>query len=140
GPAHGGQGLPRLLSAAVTEKWTAASPSIGLCPMLTQSGARLRDHAGTPELKARNLPRSVSGARTATMNLTEPQAGSDLSRLRTQARRAGDHYRIRGQKIFITHGDQDWTDNIVHFVLARLPDAPPGIEGISLFLVPKMLT
>ena len=138
-PAYGGQGLPRLLSAAVSEMWNGANLSFALCPMLTQCGARLLEHAGTPALRELYLARLVSGEWTATMNLTEPQAGSDLSRVRSRAQRDGDRYRITGQKIFITFGDHDWTDNIIHFVLARLPDAPDGVDGISLFLVPKFL-
>ncbi len=94
---------------------------------------------GTDELKEKFLPKLVSGEWTGTMNLTEPQAGTDLSLLKSRAEREGDHYRITGTKIFITYGEQDFTDNIIHLVLARLPDAPPGVKGISLFLVPKFL-
>ena len=138
-PSFGGQGLPRLLSTAVSEIWNAANLSFALGPMLTQSGVRLLLHAGTDALRQRYLPNLVSGDWMATMNLTEPQAGSDLSQIHTRAERRDDHYRITGQKIFISYGDHDWADNIIHFVFARLPDAPAGINGISLFLVPRNL-
>ncbi|MGY8993441.1 MAG: acyl-CoA dehydrogenase [Rhodospirillales bacterium] len=136
-PLYGGQGLPRLLSTAVSEIWNATNLSFALGPMLTQSGIRLLLHAGTDALRQRYLPNLVSGDWMATMNLTESQAGSDLSQISTCAERCGGHYRITGQKIFISYGDHDWAENIIHFVLARLPDAPAGIKGISLFLVPR---
>lgn len=136
-PLYGGQGLPRLLSTAVSEIWNATNLSFALGPMLTQSGIRLLLHAGTDALRQRYLPNLVSGNWMATMNLTESQAGSDLSQISTCAERCGGHYRITGQKIFISYGDHDWAENIIHFVLARLPDAPAGIKGISLFLVPR---
>ncbi|HEX2134283.1 MAG TPA: acyl-CoA dehydrogenase [Microvirga sp.] len=141
GPAeHGGQGLPVLLNSGCLEMWNAASLAFGLGPLLTMGGIEALSAHGAPELKERYLAKLVSGEWTATMNLTEPQAGSDLGALRTRAERAGDGtYRITGQKIFITYGEHDLTDNIVHLVLARLPDAPPGTRGISLFLVPKVL-
>jgi butyryl-CoA dehydrogenase len=114
--------------------------AFALGPLLTMGGIEALTAHGSEELKARYLPKVVSGEWTATMNLTEPQAGSDLAALRTRAERAGDGtYRITGQKIYITYGEHDLTDNIVHLVLARLPDAPPGTRGISLFLVPKVL-
>ncbi|WP_020176634.1 acyl-CoA dehydrogenase [Methyloferula stellata] len=137
---HGGFGLPILLNAACIEIWTAANMAFGLCPLLTIGAIEaLRVH-GSPELQALYLPRLVAGTWTATMNLTEPQAGSDLSGLKTRAVPEADgSYRIFGSKIFITFGDHDMAENIVHLVLARLPDAPEGTRGISLFLVPKFL-
>ena len=138
--AYGGQGLPMLLSAACVEMWNAACMSFGLGPLLTMGGIEALAEHGSEELKERYLARIVSGEWTATMNLTEPQAGSDLNAIRTRAEPAGDGtYRITGQKIFITYGEHDLADNIVHMVLARLPDAPAGTRGISLFLVPKFL-
>jgi alkylation response protein AidB-like acyl-CoA dehydrogenase len=135
----GGQGLPRLVSTPVTEMITSANMSFSLCPMLTQGAIEALLTAGSEPLKKRFLPKMVEGAWTGTMNLTEPQAGSDLALVRTKAVREGDHYRISGQKIFITFGEHDWTENIVHLVLARTPDAPEGVKGISLFIVPKFL-
>jgi acyl-CoA dehydrogenase len=141
GPAaYGGQGLPVLLNAGCVEMWNAACLAFGLGPLLTMGGIEAIAAHGSPEIKERYLAKVVSGEWTATMNLTEPQAGSDLAALRTRAEPAGDGtYRISGQKIFITYGEHDLTDNILHLVLARLPDAPPGTRGISLFLVPKVL-
>jgi acyl-CoA dehydrogenase len=141
GPAeYGGQGLPTLLNTACIEMWNAACMAFALNPLLTVGGTEALAEHGSEELKARYLEKLVSGEWTATMNLTEPQAGSDLAALRTRAEPAGDGtYRIMGQKIFITYGEHDLTDNIVHMVLARLPDAPPGTRDISLFLVPKVL-
>src|SRR6059058_3287452 len=110
-----------------------------LCPLLTQGAIEAIELCGTPEQKERYLPKLVSGEWAGTMNLTESQAGSDLSAVRTRAVPEGDHYRIFGQKIFITWGDHDMAENVVHLVLARLPDAPEGTRGISLFLVPKFL-
>ena len=138
--AFGGQGLPLLLSAATQEMWNGACMSFALCPMLTMGAIdALRAH-GSEALQARYLPRLVSGEWTATMNLTEPQAGSDLGALTTRAEpRPDGTYRLFGQKIFITYGEHDLAENIVHLVLARLPDAPAGSRGISLFLVPKFL-
>ena len=137
---HGGQGLPLLLNAACLELWNGASMAFGLCPLLTIGAIEALIAHGTPALRDTYLEKLVSGEWTGTMNLTEPQAGSDLAALRTRAERAGDGtYRITGQKIFITYGEQDLTANIVHLVLARLPDAPAGTRGISLFLVPKFL-
>jgi acyl-CoA dehydrogenase len=136
----GGQGLPHLINAACLEMWHAASMAFALGPMLTMGAAEALAAHGTDALKRTYLPKLISGEWLGTMQLTEPQAGSDLSALRTKAERREDGtYRITGQKIFITYGDHDLTDNIVHFVLARLPDAPPGTRGISLFLVPKYL-
>ena len=138
--SHGGQGLPLLLNAACVEMWNAASMAFALNPLLTAGGIEALLKHGSDELKSLYLEKVVSGEWTATMNLTEPQAGSDLAALRTRAVPAGDGtYRITGTKIYITYGEHDLTDNIVHLVLARLPDAPAGTRGISLFLVPKVL-
>jgi len=138
--AFGGQGLPLAINAACTEIWSAANVAFGLCPLLTLSAIEALDAHGSDELKKVYLAKLVSGEWTGTMQLTEPQAGSDVGALRTRAERASDGtYRIKGSKIFITYGDHDMADNIVHFVLARLPDAPAGTKGISLFLVPKFL-
>ena len=138
--AFGGQGLPLAINAACTEIWSASNIAFGLCPLLTLSAIEALDAHGSEELKKIYLEKLISGAWTGTMQLTEPQAGSDVGALRTRAERAADgSYRISGTKIFITYGDHDMTDNIVHFVLARLPDAPAGTKGISLFLVPKFL-
>jgi alkylation response protein AidB-like acyl-CoA dehydrogenase len=138
-PEHGGQGLPWSLAMAVQEMVTSACMSFSLCPLLTQGAVELLAAHGSAAQKRTYLPKLVSGEWTGTMNLTEPQAGSDVGALRTRAVRDRDRYRITGQKIFITYGDHDWTENIVHMVLARTPDAPPGIKGISLFIVPKYL-
>ena len=138
-PELGGQGLPWLVSTGASEIWHAANMSFGLCPLLTGGAAELLSIHGSEALKSVYLKNMISGVWTGTMNLTEPQAGSDLSRIRTKAIKEGDAYRISGQKIFITYGEHDFTDNIVHMVLARTPDAPEGIKGISLFVVPKHL-
>jgi butyryl-CoA dehydrogenase len=136
----GGMGLPTRLAAAAMEMWTSACMSFALGPVLTQGAVDTLVLHATPDLQARYLPKLVSGEWTATMNLTEPQAGSDLGALRTRAVPAGDGtYRLFGQKIFITYGEHSLADNIVHLVLARLPDAPPGTRGISLFVVPKFV-
>src|SRR6202451_1255032 len=138
--ACGGQGLPLAVNAACTEIWSASNIAFGLCPLLTLSAIEALDAHGSIELKNIYLEKLVSGEWTGTRQLTEPQAGSDVGALRTRAERAADgSYRIKGQKIFITYGEHDLTENIIHFVLARLPDAPPGTRGISLFLVPKFL-
>jgi acyl-CoA dehydrogenase len=138
--SFGGQGLPLAINAACTEIWSASNIAFGLCPLLTLSAIEALDAHGSPELKDIYLHKLISGEWTGTMQLTEPQAGSDVGALRTRAERAGDGtYRLKGSKIFITYGDHDMTDNIVHFVLARLPDAPAGTRGISLFLVPKFM-
>jgi len=138
--AFGGQGLPLAINAACTEIWSASNVAFGLCPLLTLSAIEALDAHGSGELKEIYLEKLVSGKWTGTMQLTEPQAGSDVGALRSRAERADDgSYRIKGTKIFITYGDHDMTDNIVHFVLARLPDAPTGTKGISLFLIPKFL-
>mgnify|MGYP000894079946 FL=1 len=139
-PRFGGQGLPKLLSTAVSEMWKASNHAFSLCPMLTQGAIEALMIAGTDEQKAAYLPQLVSGEWTGTMNLTEPSAGSDLAAVRSRAEPAGDGtYRIFGQKIFITYGEHDMTENIVHLVLARTPGAPEGVKGISLFVVPKFL-
>ncbi|MCP1538542.1 acyl-CoA dehydrogenase [Methylorubrum extorquens] len=139
-PDYGGQGLPHLIAAACTEMWNGANLAFGLCPLLTAGGVEALAAHGSDELKGRYLEKLVSGEWTATMNLTEPQAGSDLSALRTRAEAQGDgSYRITGAKIYITYGEHDLADNICHLVLARLKDAPAGTRGISLFLVPKVL-
>ena len=138
-PAYGGQGLPAVLGTAVKEMWNAANMAFSLCPLLTTGAIEALHLVGTDAQKKMYLPKMVEGTWTGTMNLTEPQAGSDLAAIRTRAVPEGDHYRIYGQKIFITYGDHDMTDNIVHLVLGRLPDAPEGVRGISLFVVPKFL-
>jgi acyl-CoA dehydrogenase len=136
----GGMGLPTRVAVATMEMWTSANMAFALGPVLTQGAADALVLHGSDDLKARYLPKLVSGEWTATMNLTEPQAGSDLGLLRTRAEPQADGtYRITGNKIFITYGEHDLTDNIIHLVLAKLPDAPPGTKGISLFLVPKVL-
>ncbi len=138
--ANGGMGLPHLLNAACLEMWNGANMAFALAPLLSLGAIEALAAHGSDELRERYLPRIVSGAWSATMNLTEPQAGSDLSALRTRAERNADgSYAITGEKIYITYGEHDMTDNIVHLVLARLPDAPPGTRGISLFLAPKVL-
>jgi acyl-CoA dehydrogenase len=138
--AFGGQGLPLAINAACTEIWSASNVAFGLCPLLTLSAIEALDAHGSDELKTVYLGKLISGEWTGTMQLTEPQAGSDVGALRTRAEKQADGtYLIKGTKIFITYGDHDMTDNIVHFVLARLPDAPAGTRGISLFLVPKFM-
>jgi acyl-CoA dehydrogenase len=136
----GGQGLPFALNAACTEMWASANMAFGLCPLLTASAIEALDAHGTEELKKLYLAKLISGEWTGTMQLTESQAGSDVGALRTRAERQADGtYKLFGQKIFITYGEHDMTENIIHFVLARLPDAPAGTRGISLFLVPKFM-
>ncbi|MFL0805790.1 MAG: acyl-CoA dehydrogenase [Oceanobacter sp.] len=135
----GGQGLPKVLSTAVNEIWHSANMGFALCPLLSQGAIEALTFHGSDELKNAYLPKMVSGEWTGTMNLTEPDAGSDLAAIKSKAVPDGDVYRISGTKIFITWGDHQMTDNIVHLVLARLPDAPAGVKGISLFIVPKFL-
>lgn len=135
----GGQGLPLTVAAAVQEMWHSANMAFGLCPLLTQGAVDAIEHHASEEQKQRFLPKMVEGSWSGTMNLTEPQAGSDLAAVRTKAEPSGDHYLIKGQKIYITYGEHDLTENIIHMVLARLPDAPEGVKGISLFIVPKLL-
>ncbi len=136
---YGGQGLPALLAVAVDEMSQSANMAFSLCPMLTKGVVTALSLYGSDDQKEIYLNNLVSGTWTGTMNLTEPQAGSDLAAVRTKAVPNGDHYLISGQKIFITWGDHDYTDNIIHLVLARTPDAPEGVKGISLFVVPKFL-
>ncbi|HZF96627.1 MAG TPA: acyl-CoA dehydrogenase [Allosphingosinicella sp.] len=137
---HGGQALPLSLATVVMEDLGSANMAFSLCPMLSFGAIEALAHHGADDLKARYLPKLVSGEWTGTMNLTEPQAGSDVGALKSRAEPRGDgSFSITGTKIFITFGEHDLTDNIVHLVLARTPDAPPGTKGISLFLVPKIL-
>lgn len=139
-PEYGGQGLPWALTFALYDMWQAANMSFCLCPMLTQAGVEALQVYGTAQQKSTYLEKLVSGAWTGTMQLTEPQAGTDLGAIRTKAEPQGDGtYKISGQKIYITYGEHDWTDNIIHMVLAKLPDAPEGSRGISMFLVPKFM-
>jgi len=136
----GGQNLPQIVATAAGEIWNSANLSFGLCPLLTQGAIDALEAQGSEALKRTYLPKMVTGEWTGTMNLTEPHAGSDLGHLKSRAVKQPDGtYRIFGTKIFITYGDHEMTDNIIHLVLARLPDAPPGTRGISLFLVPKYL-
>jgi acyl-CoA dehydrogenase len=135
----GGQDLPKLVAAPVMEMWKSANLSFSLCPLLTGGAIEALLLVGTKAQQQAYLPRMVAGTWTGTMNLTEPQAGSDLALVKSRAVPEGDHYRIFGQKIFITYGEHDLAENIVHLVLARTPDAPPGVKGISLFIVPKFL-
>jgi alkylation response protein AidB-like acyl-CoA dehydrogenase len=136
----GGQGLPHAVGLAVQEMWQSANMAFGLCPILSQGAIEALTAHGTPEQKRAYLPKLISGEWTGTMNLTEPQAGSDVGALKSKAVKQPDgSYKITGTKIFITWGDHDAAENIIHLVLARLPDAPPGTRGISLFLVPKIL-
>jgi len=139
GPEWGGQGLPKLVATAVEEMITSANMSFSLCPLLTQGAIHALELCGTEAQKKTFLPKMIAGTWTGTMNLTEPQAGSDLALVRTKATPAGDHYLVSGQKIFITYGEHDLAENIVHLVLARTPTAPEGTKGISLFVVPKFL-
>ncbi len=135
---YGGQGLPHLLATPIEEMWGAANLAFKLCPMLTQGAIEAISHVGPDSLREKFLPNMVSGKWTGTMNLTEPQAGSDLSLVRTKATPQSDGtYKLKGQKIFITYGEHDYTENIVHLVLARIDGAPEGVKGISLFAVPK---
>ena len=138
-PGFGGQGLPQLVGIAVHEMWVSANMAFALAPMLTSGVLEALERHATSALRELYLPRLTRGEWTGTMNLTEPQAGSDLSAIRTRANPAGDHYLIHGTKIFITWGEHDMAENIVHLVLARTPDAPEGVKGISLFVVPRRL-
>jgi alkylation response protein AidB-like acyl-CoA dehydrogenase len=139
-PEYGGQGLPQVVATAVEEMWHSANMAFDLCPLLTQGAIEALELVGSETLKQRFLPKMVSGEWTGTMNLTEPQAGSDLAAVRTRAVKQPDgSYKLTGNKIFITYGEHDYTSNIVHLVLGRTPDAPEGVKGISLFVVPKFL-
>ena len=133
----GGQNVPAVLGTAVEELWASSNLAFKLCPMLTQGAIEAIQRFATPSQKQLFLPKMVRGEWSGTMNLTEPQAGSDLAQVRTRAVPAGPNYRIYGQKIFITYGEHDLTENIIHMVLARIDGAPPGVRGISLFMVPK---
>ncbi|TAM91897.1 acyl-CoA dehydrogenase [bacterium] len=136
---YGGQGLPSLLLGPTLEMWNGANVGFANGPLLNQGAIEAIELTGSEEQKKLYIPKLVSGTWTGTMCLTEPQAGSDLAQVRAKAMPEGDHYRISGQKIFITFGEHDMAQNIVHLVLARLPDAPEGTKGISLFIVPKFL-
>ena len=136
---YGGQGLPKIVSTPVVEMWKSANLSFSLVTMLTAGAAEALILRGSEAQKKQYLPRMIKGTWTGTMNLTEPQAGTDLALVRTKAVREGDHYRVSGQKIFITYGEHDLTENIVHLVLARVEGAPEGVKGISMLLVPKFL-
>jgi 3-(methylthio)propanoyl-CoA dehydrogenase len=137
--AYGGQGLPQILLGPTLEMWNAANIGFANGPLLNQGAIEAIELVGSEEQKQRFIPKLVSGKWTGTMCLTEPQAGSDLAQVRTRAVPEGDHHRISGTKIFITFGEHDMAENIIHLVLARLPDAPEGTKGISLFIVPKFL-
>ncbi|HEY8296561.1 MAG TPA: acyl-CoA dehydrogenase C-terminal domain-containing protein [Candidatus Baltobacteraceae bacterium] len=139
GAEYGGQGLPQLLLGPTLEMWNAANIGFANGPLLNQGAIEAIELCGSEEQKKRYIPKLVSGVWTGTMCLTEPQAGSDLAAVRTKAVPEGDRYRVTGSKIFITFGEHDLAQNIVHLVLARLPDAPEGTKGISLFIVPKFL-
>ena len=141
GPVEfGGQGLPHVVGIAVQEMWQSACMAFGLCPVLTQGVIEALQIHGTPEQQKMYLPKLIEGVWTGTMNLTEPHAGSDVGALKAKAVKQPDGtYKITGTKIFITWGEHDAAENVIHMVLARLPDAPPGTRGISLFLVPKFL-
>jgi acyl-CoA dehydrogenase len=138
-PEFDGMGLPETVAAATMEMWQSANLAFSLCPLLTSGAIAAIDAHASETLKKTFLPGMVSGSWTGTMNLTEPQAGSDLAAVKTRAVPEGDHYRITGTKIFITWGDHEMSENVVHLVLARIADAPEGVRGISLFLVPKYL-
>lgn len=138
-PEYGGQGLPFMLHMVVSEFWNSANLSLALCPMLTAGAVDVLAAHANNDMQQKYLPKLVSGEWTGTMNLTESHAGSDLSTLKTKAKPNGDHFLIKGQKIYITWGEHDLADNIVHIVLAPLVDAPAGVKGLSLFLVPKYL-
>lgn len=135
----GGMGLPAAVNACIQEMFLGANTAFQLCSILTQGAIDAIDGFASDELKQAYLPKLVSGEWSGTMNLTEPQAGSDLSAIRAKAVSSGDHFLVSGQKIFITYGEHELTENIIHLVLARLPDAPDGVRGLSLFLVPKFL-
>ena len=138
-PEYDGMGMPGIVGVAAAESWQSACLSFSLCPMLTNGAVSAIEAHGTEDIRNTYLPKLASGAWTGTMNLTEPQAGSDLAVVTTKAVPEGDHYRVSGSKIFITWGDQEFSENIIHLVLARLVDAPQGVRGISMFLVPKFL-
>ncbi len=136
---RGGQGAPLVLAVAAEEIWFGCNLAFMLCPQLSRGALDALELVATPALQQLLLPKLISGEWTGTMNLTEPQAGSDLALIRTRAHAEGDHYRISGQKIFITYGDHDMAENIVHLLLARIDGAPPGVKGISMFAIPKRM-
>lgn len=139
-PAYGGQGLPWALAFPIQEMWQSANMSFGLCPLLNQGAVEAIAHHGSETQKSYYLPKLISGEWTGTMNLTEPQAGSDLGLIRSKAQPQSDgSYKISGQKIYITYGEHDMAENIIHLVLARINNAPEDVKGISLFIVPKFL-
>lgn len=138
-PEHGGQGLPWALGMAVNEMWQSANLALSLCPLLTQAAIEAIEKHGTEEQKKTYLAKIISGEWTGTMQLTEPQAGTDLAAIRTTARKNGDHYLLKGQKIFITYGEHGMVPNIIHLVLAHMDGLPDGNEGLGLFIVPKFL-
>jgi alkylation response protein AidB-like acyl-CoA dehydrogenase len=133
----GGQQMPTIISAAVNEMWHSANMSLALCHLLTQGLIYALQKSASKVQQDLFIPPLVEGRWTGTMNLTEPQAGTDLASIKTKAVKEGDHYRISGQKIYITYGEHDMSENIIHLVLARTPDAPEGVKGISVFIVPK---
>ena len=139
GEDFGGQNLPMTLTTAVNELWQSANMAFALCHLLTQGQIYALQKSASPELQNIFIPPMVEGRWTGTMNLTEPQAGTDLAGIKSRAVPNGDHYLISGQKIYITYGEHDMAENIIHLVLARTPDAPDGIKGISVFIVPKFL-
>jgi alkylation response protein AidB-like acyl-CoA dehydrogenase len=136
---YGGQGLPWVLSTATLEMWNASNLGFSLGPLLNQGAIEAILLVGSDEQKKTYVPNLVSGKWAGTMDLTEPQAGSDLAQVRTRAVPTGDHYLLTGQKIFITYGEHDYTENIIHLTLARTPTAPEGVKGISLFITPKFV-
>ena len=138
-PEYGGQGLPSLMLGPTLEMWNASNVGFANGPLLNQGAIEAIELVGSDEQKKLYIPKLVDGSWTGTMCLTEPQAGSDLAQVRTKAVPSGDHYLLSGQKIFITFGEHDMAENIVHLVLARLPDAPEGTKGISMFIVPKFI-
>ena len=139
-PEYGGQGLPWAIAFPIQEMWQGANMSFGLCPLLNQATVEAISSHGSDAQKSYYLSKLISGEWTGTMNLTEAQAGSDLGLLRAKAEKQSDgSYKISGQKIFITYGDHDMADNIIHLVLARISGAPDDVRGLSLFIVPKML-
>ncbi len=133
----GGQQMPTIVSAAVNEIWHSANMSLALCHLLTQGLIYALQKSASKVQQDLFIPPLVEGRWTGTMNLTEPQAGTDLASIKSKAVKEGDHYRISGQKIYITYGEHDMSENIIHLVLARTPDAPDGVKGISVFIVPK---
>lgn len=138
-PDHGGQGMPWALGMAVNEMWQSANLALSLCPLLSQAAIEAIEKYGTEEQKHTYLPKMISSEWTGTMQMTEPHAGTDLASMRTTAKLNGDHYLMKGQKIYITWGEHDFTDNIIHLVLSRIDGMPDGNDGLGLFIVPKFL-